>query len=113
MEKLFLVETTLRIKNRNVLDTNSSNSTRKEFNIKQFLESYGPNLNGRQKKQIKDSFIQYLKEFQQEGKLQQQAFFPLLNSQTNPKSTCSISHLTSQRLSQPFVVFEIVNVKFK
>ena len=32
----------------------SSNTTRKEFNIKQFLESHYSNLNGRQKKQIKD-----------------------------------------------------------
>jgi len=91
----------------------SSNITRKEFNIKQFLESYGSNLNGRQKKQIKDSFIRYLKEFQQEGKIQQQVVFPLLNTQSNPKSTCHINQLTSQRLSEPFVVFEIVNVKFK
>jgi len=30
----------------------SSNTTRKEFNIKQFLESHGSNFNGRQKKQI-------------------------------------------------------------
>ena len=91
----------------------SSNTTRKEFNIKQFLKSYGSNINGRQKKQIKDSFIRYLKEFQQEGKLQHQVVFPLLNTTSNPKSTCHISQLTSQRLYEPFVVFEIVNVNFK
>ena len=70
----------------------SYSTTHKEFNIKQFLESYGFNFNVRQKKQIKESFIDYLKEFQQEGKLQQQAFFPWLNPQSNPKSICQISH---------------------
>lgn len=65
-----------------------------------------------QKKQIKEYFIRFLKKFQQEGKLQQQVFFPLLNTQSNPKSTCYINPLTSQHLSQLFVVFEIVNVNF-
>ena len=65
-----------------------------------------------QKKQIKDYFIHFLKEFQQEGKIQQQVFFPLLNTQSNPKSTCKINQLTSQHLSEPLVVFEIVNVNF-
>lgn len=90
-----------------------SHTTRKEFNIQSFFESYGSNLNGIQKKQIKECFIHYLKEFQQEGKLHQQALFPLLNTQSNPNSICDIHHLTSERLSQPFVVFEIVNVNFK
>ena len=90
-----------------------SETTRKEFNIQQFLELQGPNLNGTKKKQIKDYFIRFFKEFQQEGKLQQQAFFPLLNTHSNPKSTCKINQLTSEHLSQPLVVFKIVNVKFK
>lgn len=89
-----------------------SETTRKEFNIQQFLESQAPNLNGTKKKQIKDYFIRFLKEFQQEGKIQQQVFFPLLNTQSNPKSTCKINQLTSQHLSEPLVVFEIVNVNF-
>ena len=39
-------------------------TTRKEFNIQQFLESQAPNLNVTKKKQIKDYFISFLKEFQ-------------------------------------------------
>ena len=48
----------------------SSNTTRKEFNISQFLEDYHSNLNGRRKKQVKDSFIHYLRVFHQQGKIQ-------------------------------------------
>lgn len=39
----------------------SLSSTRKEFNIQQFLNSYFLNLNGRRKKEIKDYFIRYRK----------------------------------------------------
>jgi len=91
----------------------SSNTTRKQFNISQFLEDYDSNINGKRKKQVKDSFIHYLKVFHKQRKIQSQVFFPLLNPYSNPKSTCYINQLTSQHLSQPFVIFEIVNVKFK
>lgn len=95
-----------------ILKVFCSETTRKEFNIQQFFESQAPNLNGTKQKQIKDYFIRLLNEFQQEGKIQPQVFFPLLNSQSNPKSTCKINQLTAQDLSQPLVVFEIVNLNF-
>ena len=91
----------------------SSNTTRKEFNIFQFLEDYHYNINGKRKKQVKDSFIHYLRVFHKQGKIQSQVLFPFLNPQINPDSSCHINQLTSERLSQPFVIFEIVNVKFK
>ena len=62
---------------------------------------------------MKDYFIRYLKKFQQEGKIEPEALFPLLNTQFNPRSTCDINQLTSELLSEPFVVFEIIDIKFK
>jgi hypothetical protein len=96
-----------------ILKTFSSNRIRKEFDIKNFLESNDFKLSGRNKKQVKDYFIRYLKKFQQEGKIEPEALFPLLNTQFNPRSTCDINQLTSERLSEPFVVFEIIDIKFK
>ena len=72
----------------------SSNTTRKEFNISQFLEDYHYNINGKRKKQIKDSFIHYLRVFHKQRKIQSQVLFPLLNLYSNPNSTCYVNQLT-------------------
>ena len=92
----------------------SSNSTRKEFNIQQFLDSYSSNRNGTRKKKIKESFIQYLKVLQEQGKLHHEVLFPSVNPHYKEKSTCIINQLTSERLafSETFVVFEIIDVTF-
>lgn len=53
-----------------IIKTYSSIHLRKEFNITQFLDNYPSVLSNQHKRQIKEHFIQYLKLFHQEGKLQ-------------------------------------------
>ena len=53
-----------------IIKTYSSIDLRKEFNIQRFIENYPASLNNKQKKQIKEFFIHYLKILHQEGKLQ-------------------------------------------
>lgn len=42
----------------------NSSTTRKEFNIQEFLDPYSSNINGTRKKKIKECFIKYLKVLQ-------------------------------------------------
>lgn len=84
----------------------SSSSTRKEFNIQQFLNSYFPDINGTRKKKIKDSFIKYIQILYQQQKLQNQAL--LLPS----NQTININQLNSIHLSQTLIVFESIDVSF-
>jgi len=53
----------------------SLNSTRKEFNIQQFLDSYPSNINGTRQKKIKEFFIKYLKILQEESKIRDEILF--------------------------------------
>lgn len=55
-----------------VIKTFSSKDIRKEFNIQAFIDNYPASLNNKQKKQIKESFIHYLKILQYESKLRTQ-----------------------------------------
>jgi hypothetical protein len=84
---------------------------KKEFNIPRFLDSYPSKLNGTRKKKIKDWFLHYIKELQQEGKIQEQVLFPLL-SKSNPKRLIKISDLNLERLMEPFIIFEVLQVSF-
>ena len=84
---------------------------RKEFDIPRFLDSHPSHLNGTQKKKIKDWFIGYIKILQQEGKIQEQVVFPLL-SMSNPKRLIKIPDLNSERLMEPFVIFEVLELSF-
>jgi hypothetical protein len=84
---------------------------RKEFDIPRFLDSHPSKLNGTRKKKIKDWFISYIKKLQQEGKIQDQVVFPLL-SISNPKRLIKISDLKPERLMEPFVIFEVLEVSF-
>ena len=84
----------------------SSSSTRKEFNIQQFLDSYSPNINGTRKKKIKDCFIRYIKVLYQQQKLQNQAL--LLPS----NQTANIHQLNSIHFGQTLIVFESIDVSF-
>jgi hypothetical protein len=92
----------------------SSSTTRKEFNIQEFLDSYSSNMNGTRKNKIKECFIQYLKVLQKQRKLYPEVLFPSINHYYNEKSTYIINQLTSERLSlsETFVVFEIIDVSF-
>jgi hypothetical protein len=84
----------------------SSSSTRKEFNIQQFLDSYSSNISGTRKKNIKDCFIRHIKVLHEQQKLQNQALlFP-------SNQTVNIDQLNSIHLGQTFILFESIDVSF-
>lgn len=65
----------------------SVTNLRKDFDIPGF---YPSKLNGTRKKNIKDIFLRYIKNLQQEGKIQEQVLFPL-QSESNPNRLINIS----------------------
>ena len=81
---------------------------RKEFDIRTF---YPSNLNGKRKKKIKDLFLRYLNNLYQENKIQEQILFPLLG-ESNPNRLVNIADLKAERLVEPFVIFEVLQVSF-
>jgi hypothetical protein len=94
-----------------IIQNFSVHSLRKEFDIPRFLDSHSSKLNGTRKKKIKDLFIRYIKILQQEGKIQEQVVFPLL-CMSNPNRLIQISDLNPERLMEPFVIFEVLEVSF-
>jgi len=86
----------------------SVTNLRKDFDIPIF---YPSKLNGTRKKKIKDFFLRYINNLQQEGKIQQQVLFPL-QSESNPNRLINISDLKAERLAEPFVIFEVLLVSF-
>jgi hypothetical protein len=89
----------------------SVTNPRKDFDIPRFFDSYPSKLNGTRKKKIKDLFLRYIKNLQQEGKIQEQVLFPL-QSESNSKRLINISDLNAERLVEPFVIFEVLQVNF-
>lgn len=89
----------------------SVTNLRKEFDIPGFFDYYSSELNGTRQKKIKELFLRYIKKLQQEGKIQEQVLFPLHN-EYNPKQLVNISDLYSERLAEPFVIFEVLQVSF-
>ena len=87
-----------------IIKTHSSIDIRKEFNITQFLDNYPSVLSNQHKRQIKEYFIQYLKIFHKEGKLQDK----VLDLSSN--KVLQITDLNSSYLQ--IAVFENINVKF-
>ena len=87
-----------------IIKTYSSIHLRKEFNITQFLDNYPSVLSNQHKRQIKEHFIQYLKVFHKEGKLQDK----VLDLSSNKVLT--ITDLNSA-YSQ-IAVFENIKVQF-
>jgi hypothetical protein len=82
----------------------SSIDIRKEFNIQRFIENYPTTLNNKQKKQIKQFFIHYLKILHQEGKIQDK----VLDLSSN-----KILHINDLNLSHSEIaVFENIKIKF-
>ena len=81
---------------------------RKDFDISQL---YTSKLNGTRKKKIKDLFLRYIKILQEEGKIQEQVLFPL-QSESNPNRLIYISDLNPERLVEPFVIFEVLQLNF-
>jgi hypothetical protein len=68
-------------------------------------------LNGTRKKKIKELFLRYLRNLQEEGKIQEQVLFPL-HSESNPNRLIDISDLNPERLAEPFVIFEVLQLNF-
>lgn len=87
-----------------IIKTYSSVHLRKEFNIQKFIENYPASLNNKQKKQIKEFFIHYLKILHQEAKLQDK----VLDLSSN--KVFQIIHLNSSH--SRIAVFENINCKF-
>jgi hypothetical protein len=72
----------------------------KEFDIPRFFDSYPSKLNGTRKKNMKQRFLHYIKDLQQEGKIQEQVLFPL-HSESNPKRLMKVFNLNLECLIQP------------
>jgi hypothetical protein len=84
---------------------------RKEFYISRIIDSFSSKLNGKRKKEIKEWFIYYIKDLHLKGKIQDRIIFPLL-SKSNPKRLIKISDLNLERLMEPFIIFEVLQVSF-
>ena len=80
----------------------------KDFDISKL---YSSKLNGTRKRKIKELFLRYLKNLQEERKIQEQVLFPL-QSESNKNRLIHISDLNPERLTEPFVIFEILQLKF-
>lgn len=87
-----------------IIKTYSSTHLRKEFNITQFLDNYPSVLSNQHKRQIKEHFIQYLKVFHKEGKLQDK----VLDLSSN--KVFQITDLNSSH--SQIAVFENIKVQF-
>lgn len=91
-----------------IIQNFSVTNLRKDFDISKL---YTSKLNGTRKKKIKDLFLRYIKNLQEEGKIQEQFLFPL-QSEFNPNRLINISDLNSERLVEPFVIFEVLKLNF-
>ena len=81
---------------------------RKDFDISKLFTS---KLNGTRKKKIKDFFLRYIRNLQEEGKIQNQVLFPL-QTEFNPNRLINISDLKPEHLVEPFVIFELLQLNF-
>ena len=81
---------------------------RKDFDISKLFTS---KLNGTRKKKIRDFFLRYIRNLQEEGKIQNQVLFPL-QTEFNPNRLINISDLKPEHLVEPFVIFELLQLNF-
>lgn len=81
---------------------------REDFDISKLFTS---KLNGTRKKKIKDFFLRYIRNLQEEGKIQNQVLFPL-QTEFNPNWLINISDLKPGYLVEPFVIFELLQLNF-
>lgn len=56
-------------------------------------------------------FLRYIRNLQEEGKIQEQVLFPL-QSESNSNRLINISDLNPERLVGPFVSFEVLQLNF-
>ena len=91
-----------------IIQNFSVTNLRKDFDISKLNTS---KLNGTRNKKIKEMFVRYLKNLQEEGKIQEQVLFPL-QSQFNTNRLIYISELNPERLVEPFAIFEVLQLNF-
>ena len=91
-----------------IIQNFSVTNLRKDFDISKL---YTSKLNGTRKKKIKELFLRYIRNLQEEGKIQEQVLFPL-QSESNTNRLIHISDLNPERLMEPFVIFEVLQLKF-
>ena len=91
-----------------IIQNFSVTNLRKDFDISKL---YTSKLNGTRKKKIKEFLLRYLRNLQEEGKIQEQVLFPL-QSESNTNRLIYISDLNSERLVEPFVIFEVLQLNF-
>ena len=91
-----------------IIQNFSVTNLRKDFDISKLNTS---KLNGTRNKKIKEMFVRYLKNLQEEGKIQEQVLFPL-QSESNTNRLIHISDLNPERLMEPFVIFEVLQLNF-
>ncbi len=91
-----------------IIQNFSVTNLRKDFDISKL---YSSKLNGTRKRKIKELFLRYLVNLQEEGKIQEQVLFPLQN-ESNTNRLINISDLNPERLMEPFVIFEVLQLKF-
>lgn len=91
-----------------IIQNFSVTNLRKDFDISKL---YTSKLNGTRKKKVKELFLRYLRNLQEEGKIQEQVLFPL-QSESNTNRLINISDLNPERLVEPFVIFEVLQLNF-
>ena len=91
-----------------IIQNFSVTNLRKEFDISKLFTS---KLNGTRKKKIKDLFLRYIRDLQEEGKIQKQVLFPS-QTQFNSNRLINISDLKPEHLVEPFVIFEVLQLNF-
>lgn len=91
-----------------IIQNFSVTNLRKDFDISKLHTS---KLNGTRKKKIKEFLLRYLRNLQEEGKIQEQVLLPL-QSESNTNRLIYISDLKPERLVEPFVIFEVLQLNF-
>ena len=91
-----------------IIQNFSVTDLRKDFDFSKLDTS---KLNGTRKKNIKYLLRRYIRNLQEEGKIQEQVLFPL-QSESNPNRLINISDLNPERLVEPFAIFEVLHLNF-
>lgn len=87
-----------------IIQVYSSTDIRKEFNIQQFLQNYPSKISNQQKTKITEYFINYLKVFYKQQKIQNK----VLDLSSN--KIIHIDELDTSNIN--FAVFETIHIKF-
>nr|YP_010283120.1 hypothetical protein MKU15_pgp071 [Nitzschia traheaformis]ULD15884.1 hypothetical protein [Nitzschia traheaformis] len=91
-----------------IIQNFSVTNLRKDFDISEFDTS---KLNVTRKKKIKELFLRYLRNLQEQGKIHEQVLF-LLQSESNTNLLIEISDLNPERLVELFAIFDVLQLNF-